>query len=201
MWWNFSAIFRNAVARGCEKGVLVLCIARPDGSSRTLWRIRPTSEELVLADLEMLPAANAELNELDPAVLAPVALPNLWASAKQQITVTAAREYFNGDSMPHLAHGVLENALRQSVVQGNVCGRAGSYTYSKEQIPLEAITDGTEILPPPAPLSPDVLSATSLPEAWNDGQATLTALSLALGVARGYPLPWILLSEAVASGL
>ena len=147
-------IFRNAVARGCEEGVLVLRIARPDGSVRTFWRARPTNDELALTELEMLPAVDAELTELDASLLAPMALPDLWVSAEQPITVASIRNHFNGENAPRLASGVLDAALRQSVAQGIVCERAGTYIYFKEQPPVEAFTDKMELLPPPTPFRP-----------------------------------------------
>ena len=180
---------------------MVLRIARPDGSVRTFWRARPTNDELALTELEMLPAVDAELTELDASLLAPMALPDLWVSAEQPITVASIRNHFNGENAPRLASGVLDAALRQSVAQGIVCERAGTYIYFKEQPPVEAFTDKMELLPPPAPLSPDDLLPTNFPEAWVDGQANIATLVTAVSASRGSSAPWVLISDAIASGL
>lgn len=58
-----------------------------------------------------------------------------------------------------------------------------------------------ELLIPPAPVRGADLGPRELPEAWQEGKATLAELATALSGRRGHAVPWVLLHEAVTEAL
>jgi len=67
----------DTVANGCRQGLFVLSLPRPDGSIRTWWRTQ--IDEAALSDdaLEAVQNTAAELQTLDPSLLAPGRLEGL----------------------------------------------------------------------------------------------------------------------------
>lgn len=196
-----AQVFRDTLTRGCEAGVLILRLPRPDGTARTLWRVRPTNDELTRAELEVLPAAEGELTEIAPTLLIPGVLPGLWPSATEPITFHDLQIYFDGKQAPVVQAGVLAAAVQQAVQQGLLWARGTARTYLKEQVPSESLTESLELLTPPPPVSPEDLLPASLPEAWREDQADLESISVNLAKSRGYGLPWPVVSEAVNAAL
>ena len=73
------AVVRETVLQGVERGLLGARLERPDGSHRTWWREPVDAESSHDPALEVLLPGGAELARLAPALLAPGALPGLWA--------------------------------------------------------------------------------------------------------------------------
>jgi hypothetical protein len=61
----------DTVANGCEQGLFVLSLRRPDGSARTWWRSRIEDASLVDDALEAVQNSAAVLDGLGPELLAP----------------------------------------------------------------------------------------------------------------------------------
>jgi hypothetical protein len=84
----------DTVANGCQQGLFVLSLPRPDGSGRTWWRTQ--IEESVLSDdaLEAVQNSAAVLDGLASDLLAPGKLYGLdW---KKGVKVTDLISYFDG---------------------------------------------------------------------------------------------------------
>ena len=73
------AVVRETVLQGVERGLLVARLQRPDGSCRTWWREAVDAESSHDPALEVLLPGGADLAQLAPVLLAPGALPGLWA--------------------------------------------------------------------------------------------------------------------------
>ena len=72
-------VFIETLRRGVTEGQIVLRTVRPDGSQQTFWREAPTDdEELWKKDLEIVPIEHAELHNLNPELLRPGQLPEIW---------------------------------------------------------------------------------------------------------------------------
>ena len=197
-----AQLFRDTLAQGCADGALALRLPRPDNTARTYWRVRPTGDEMARTELEVLPAAGATLTYLEPALLAPGALPDLWASASEPLPIAVLRAYFDGARAPLLEGGVLPAALGQAVQDGVVAVRGGGRAYLRERVPDAVLAgDDGELLAPPPPVAPDDLLPAALPGAWADNKANLAALADALASARGGAVPWPLFSDAITAGL
>ncbi len=192
----------DSLRRGVREGLLVLRIVRGDGSVRTFWRVPPDEEVLRRADLEVQPAQKALLHTLDADLLKPGAWDALWPIPQGPVSLSAWRTLFDGEQAPRLATPeVLDEAVRVAVRRGSLMARAGEATYFREPLPEGPLPDELELLPPPEPLRGADLTPQALPEAWEEGKATLQALMDALAARRGYRVPWVLLQEGVDEAL
>ena len=163
--------------------------------------------------MELFLPENATLSELDPAVLAPKVLPELWSS--ESITVADSIEYFaNGRiitvqregyedsvSVPACPRPVVEAAALEAVRQGILWLVNGPASFQGEDVPSGVLTDAAELHAPMQPLPVDRLTTTAVPEAWQDGQTNALALSATLSVQVGAPLPWTILRQAIDDAL
>ena len=192
----------DSLRRGVREGLLVLRIVRGDGSVRTFWRIPPDEETLKRPDLEVQPAAKATLHTLDADLLKPGVYDAFWPTPQGPVSLGTWRAVFDGRQTPRLASPeVLDKAVREAVRRGLLMARVGEATYFREPLPEGPLPDGLELLPPPEPLRGADLTPQALPEAWEDGKATLRALVDALAARRGYRLPWTLIQEAIDEAL
>ena len=81
-------VFVDTLRRGVTEGKIVLRTVRPDGSQHSYWREAPTAEEeLWKKELEIVPIEHAELHNLNPELLRPGQLPELWPDENIPITV------------------------------------------------------------------------------------------------------------------
>jgi hypothetical protein len=69
---------------GAQSSVLVLRLVHSDGSVRTIWRQAPSEEDPRREEPEIVLIQHATLTSLDPGLLVPGALPNLWPAAPKQ---------------------------------------------------------------------------------------------------------------------
>jgi hypothetical protein len=206
---NSKAVL-DTLVDGCQTGIFVLQLLRPDGSTRTFWREQPASEVLKDPALEAVLPEAATLTNLLPPLLQPGELPELWQ--EDTLTLKALRDYFSGSTVvqiqkqgyaepmviPKVAAGVIDDAVRNLVQQGRLWLLHGNTSLWREEVPEGALTDDAELRSSPTPFSfTDVLSP-NLPNAWSNGDVT-TALNLldALSVKAGVRLPWALVQDAL----
>jgi hypothetical protein len=209
----------ETLAQGCEDGILVLRLARPDGSFRVWWRFRPDSAALDDAELELWLPQEAELTELEPAILRPDKLPGLWpsdnASGRSHITVKDALDYFSGGCVvqwplkdytanihvPKATRGAIWAALGENVENGAIWLYNPPASVLAEPVPAGVLTDNAKLYAPPSAIGPIELLSTNLPYVWQDNAATVEAIAAALSQKAGLTLPWKTIRDAVDSAL
>ena len=195
-----SALY-DTLTRGVREGVLVLRLPRADGSVRTWWRIPPDEETLRRPELEVQPAALAELHNLEAALLMPERLAELGL-ATMPPTLAQVQTSFDGTTAPRLASPtVLSDALRLAVQQGLLMVLLSGRAYFREPLPEDPLPSETTLLPAPAPLRSADLTPQALPDAWSAGQTTPQRLADVLATRRSHPIPWSLLSEGIEDAL
>ena len=203
----------DTIDRGVLDGAFVASFTRPDRSVRTWWR-NPIDEAVrTEAALELFLPENATLSELDAAVLAPKVLPELWPD--ETIAVADAVAYFaNGRimnvqregyedsvSVPACPRPAIEAAVLEAVHQSILWLVNGPASFQGEGVPAGVLTDAAELRAPMQPLSVDRLTTSAVPEAWQDGQTNVLALSVALTKQVGAPPPWTILRRAIDDAL
>ena len=195
-------VFIDTLRRGVTEGQIVLRTVRPDGSQYTHWRDAPaTDEDLWKKELEIVPIEHAELHNLNPELLRPGELPELWQGDNVSTTVEAAREFFNGDEVPQLASDeILLDAIQSAVQNGLLMARRQGKAHLKENIPDAEITDDLELLAPLEPISGSELSHKSLPDAWENETSSVGKIIHVLSVRKGSPIPWSLIVDAINDG-
>lgn len=97
---NRKAIL-DTLIEGCREGQFVLRLTRPDRSARTIWRQQPDDGDLKNTTLEVVLPDSAELSHLEPSLLAPAILPDLWTGT--DIAVADPRAYFSGGKVIKIA--------------------------------------------------------------------------------------------------
>src|SRR5439155_960301 len=97
---NRQAIL-DTLIEGCRQGQFVLRVTRPDRSTRTVWRQQPNDEDIKNATLAVVLPESAELSQIEPSLLAPGGLPELWKGP--DIAVADARAYFSGGKVIKIA--------------------------------------------------------------------------------------------------
>ena len=80
----------DTVLAGVRQGVFVARLARPDGTTRTWWREPVDTVAAEDAALEIVLPEKARLATLNPSLLAPGTLPDLWEPAKDDGSPNAA---------------------------------------------------------------------------------------------------------------
>jgi len=112
------------------------------------------------------------------------------------------RVFFDGTRAPHLeTPDVLDKAVRAAVEHGTIMARTESVGFYREPLPATLLPADLQLLPPPAPIRGADLAPQALPQAWRDSQTTAQTLAETLTGARGYPVPWLLLSEGINEAL
>ena len=192
-------VFVDTLRRGVTEGQIVLRAARPDGSQHTHWReTLATDEDFWQKALKIVPIEHAELHNLNPELLRPGQLPELWQSDNTITTVGAIREFFNGDEVPKLvSDNVLLEAIQAAVQNGLLMARRQGKAHLKEIIPDTEITDDLELLAPLQPISGSELSHKALPDAWENETSSVGKIRHALAVLKGSPIPWSLILDAI----
>lgn len=207
-----SAIL-NTLAEGCGKGIFVLRLVRPDGTSRTWWMTKP--DDIALSDpaLELVLPEAAELGEIPPSLLTPGNLPGLWA--EEEITVQAILDYFNGKqvvqveregyteslAIPKAAEGSVEKAVASAVESGLLWLLSGPASILGEPIPSGVLNAKARLRQPPAGIVAAEILPENLPEAWKEGYASGLSIATALSVRENKPLPWKTIKEVIGGAL
>ena len=192
-------VFIDTLRRGVTEGKIVLRTVRPDGSQHTYWREAPTADEDIWKkELEIVPIEHAELHTLNPELLRPGQLPELWQDDDLLITVGALREFFNEDDVPKLASDkVLLEAIQSTVRNSLLMARRKNKAYLKEDIPNTELTDDLELLVPLEPIRGSELSHKALPDAWENETSSVGKIIHVLSVIKGSPIPWSLIVDAI----
>ena len=192
-------VFVDTLRRGVMEGQIVLRTVRPDGSQNTYWReTLATDEDYWQKALEIVLIEHAELHNLNPELLRPGQLPELWQGDNVPTTVGAIREFFTGDDVPKLlSDKTLLDAIQPAIQNGLLMARREDKAYLKELVPDAEITDDLELLTPLEPISGSEISHKTLPDAWKNETSSVDKIMHALEVIKGSPIPWSLIVYAV----
>lgn len=205
---NRSAILETLLL-GCEAGDFVLRVTRNDKSQRTFWRVRPDDIALQDSSLEVVLSDAAVLNELAPALLAPLALPGLWQ--KEALTFADISAYFSGKHFVAVDKGAYsesllipaadEDAIRVSVSaavrQGCVWLVNGTISALGEDVPTEFVNEHAALYALPQGIMVADLLPTNLGAAWKDEETTAYVIHASLSAKAGKPLPWSVVRQAL----
>lgn len=200
----------ETLVQGAAEGFFVLRATRPDRSVRTIWRQKASEADLKDPSLEVVLAEAASLSEVAPELLVPGKLPGLWPT-HPRITFKDTVEYFSGGrvikipragyeetvTIPKAERDVVEAAVTAAVERGSLWLLSGPASILGEKIPTGILADAARLLPPPLPIPTTDVLATTLPEAWSEGETTAIAISAALSQKAGETLPWSVVREAI----
>ncbi len=209
---NRKAIL-DTIVNGCQEGVFVGRLTRPDKSIRTFWRQR--LDEAVLDDpgLELVLPERAELTELAPAMVYPQAIKELWDGP--EVTLKRVREFFGGGrcmtagrggyeepiAVPRVPATAVDAATVAAVRDGRLWMTSGPASFLAEDVPTGLMTDDATLQAPPAAIPPmDVLPQRTA-EAWTEGVTTGQVLVAVLSKRAGKVLPWTTVREAIEGAL
>jgi hypothetical protein len=209
---NRKAIL-DTIVNGCQEGVFVGRLTRPDKSIRTFWRQR--LDEAVLDDpgLELVLPDKAELTELAPAMVHPQAIRELWDGP--EVTLKRVREFFSGGrcmkvgrggyeepiAVPRVPPTAVDAATVAAVRDGKLWLTSGPASFLAEEVPSGLMTDDAVVQSPPATIPPMDVLPQRTPEAWSDGATTGQVLAAALSKHAGKVLPWAVVRDAIEGAL
>ena len=149
-----------------------------------------------------MPVEHAELHRLEPELLRPKAIPELWEGDAFPLKVSAILEYFNGEEAPKLASdAILFGAVKSAIEARFVMGRHRGEDHVGEDVINSIIDADWEVLPSPAPIRRSELTPHSLPEAWEDGTSTVGKVTAELAEQRRAIPSWVLIKVAVDQGV
>ncbi len=205
---NRQAIL-DTLVQGCEEGQFVLRLTRPDRSTRTIWRQQPDEADLKNTSMEVVLPESAELSEIEPALLAPNVLPDLWKSS--DITLADIRGYFSGGkvikiarqgydepvTIPKAPRSIVDETITRAVKEGNLWLTDGPTSLYAEDVPAGLLSDEARLQAPPSPIPAKDVLPESLPDAWAGDVATAHAISEALSAKAGRALPWATVRTAI----
>ena len=195
-------VFVETLHRAVQEGRIVLRDVRPDGSQNTYWRKPPSLEEFANKGLEIVPIEHAELHKLDPELLHPGRLPELWQSDSGPITAGEIRGFFDGVDAPKLASdSVLFEAIQEIVQAGSLMAYRQDRAYCNEALPDAVLNGDLELLIPLAPISGSELTQNALPEAWEGETSSVGKIMNALATRKSTPIPWGTIVEVINDGL
>jgi hypothetical protein len=198
---------------GCDQGLFVLRLTRPDGSFRTWWRSRPDEAAMSDPALELLLSMSAELGELPEHLLVSGGLPELWKG--DEITVQAALDYFSGKTtvqvqregytepiaIPKAVPAVVNGAISAAVESGSLWLANGPASVLAEPIPTGILTPKAVLRPPPPAIAAAEILPENLPDAWSDGSATALSIATALSQRAGQTLPWKTIKDVITASI
>jgi hypothetical protein len=205
---NSKAILDTLVT-GCEEGLFVLQLTRPDRSLRTFWRETPDDAALKDSSLEVVLPEKATLAAISPALLLPGKLPELWQNAV--LSLEELYHYFSGVQeiqiqrdgytepafIPKAAPEVVNEAIASAVKMGKLWLTSGPASILSEPVPAGLLTTSAQLQLPPQSISILDILPTNLPDSWNEGITTALALSAALSHKFGQTLPWSIIRDVI----
>ncbi|MBI3370955.1 MAG: ATP-binding protein [Betaproteobacteria bacterium] len=205
---NRQAIL-DTLLRGCEAGDFVLQVTRADKSQRTFWRSRPDDHALGEPSLEVVLPEAAMLVEIEPGLLAPNVLPELWKT--DPLALGALCSYFSGKhyiqmdkggykepmSIPGASPETVKQAVSAIVKAGRVWLVTPALSVLGEDVPVGLLTDDAALNSPPPPISPTDLLPEALPAAWEEPRTNAHLLHIALSTKFGRTLPWATVRAAI----
>jgi hypothetical protein len=184
-------------------------VTRPDRSYRTIWRAAPDDADLKNTTMEVVLPESAELSDIEPGLLAPDVLPDLWKGA--DISVADVRSYFEGGRVikiarqgydepvpiPKAAQAVVDGAIGWAVKEGKLWLTHGPTSLCAEEIPAGLLRDDALLQAPPAPIPATDVVPSNLPAAWTTETTTAQAIADALSATHGKSLPWATVRAAI----
>jgi hypothetical protein len=209
---NTKAILDTLVA-GCQDGLFVLRLTRPDRSVRTFWRARPDEVALKDPSLEVILSEEAELADIAREQLAPKVLPGLWEES--EVTFGKVCEYFSGGqvvkipregyeepiTVPKAERELVDGAVRAAVEDGTLWLTAGPASILAEEVPPGILNDEAVLQAPPQPIPPLEIVPDTLPDAWDEDTTTALSISVALTPKAGKTVPWATVRQAIDGAL
>jgi hypothetical protein len=203
----------ETLARGCEDGVFVLRLIRPDKTVRTWWMTRPDDNALNDPALELVLPESIELEEIPPELIAPERLPELWKG--EEILVKDVQAYFSGTNIvkvqkngyqeplriPKAKPEAVTKAVASAVEKGLVWLVTGPTSILAEAIPTGVLNENSTLRIPPTPISPVEILPENLKNAWQDGQCTALSIATSLSTKFGKNLPWKTVKDVISSAL
>ncbi len=209
---NRKAIL-DTIVNGCQEGVFVGRLTRPDKSIRTFWRQRLDDAVLDDPGLELVLPEKAELTELAPAMVYPQAIKELWDSP--EVAMKRVREFFSGGramkvnrggyeesiAVPRVPAIAVDAATAAAVRDGKLWLTSGPASFLAEDVPPGLMTDDAVVQGPPAAIPPMDVLPQRTPEAWTGGSTTGQVLAAALSKHAGKVLPWAVVRDAIEGGL
>lgn len=203
----------ETLVEGCVQGTFVLKLTRPDRTFRTWWRGRPDAAALNDPAMELVLPEAAELGDIPGELLAPKALPDLWAA--DEITAQAVLDYFSGTkvvqvdkggfseavAVPKAATDVVDAAIGEAVADGKVWLLSGPASLLAEPLPAGVLSPAARLRVPPMAISAAAILPENLPGAWKDDKTTALAIATALSQQAGHTLPWKTVRDVIGGSL
>ena len=201
----------DTVANGCEQGLFVLSLQRPDGSARTWWRTQINEEALNDDALEAVQNPVAVLDAIEPSLLVPGKLEGLdW---KNGIKVADLISYFDGYvlTIDHAEEGWTEQKPIPRCPESKIIEAVGAAVKASScwltsgtasvwgEVPPPGIVSKTAVLRiSPQPIDVSSLTPEALPDAWTGGKATAHSIEQAVAAQRGVTsMPWKVVETAI----
>ncbi len=203
----------DTVVQGVQEGIWVARVLRPDRTVRTFWRTAIDEPALKDSGLEVWLPESATLSELTADLLEQGKLPGLWRG--EDVSVQDVYDYFAGGHtvtlpqegyeetiiIPKCEPAHVDAAVSQAVEQGLVWLTNGPASILKETVPAGVISASATLRPPPERFAVDELTASSIPDAWKEGETNALAIATALSAKRGMNLPWATVQAAIEDGI
>ena len=209
----------DTVLAGVRQGLFVAQLTRPDDSNRTWWREPVDPVAVEDAALELLLPETARLASLNPGLLAPGNLPDLWKPTAddggQRLRVATLLEYFSGDhiatipregydehaTIPACDPDLVLDAVGTAIERGVVWITNPPATFWKETVPAGTLNPAAELHPPPDRVEPRHLTEETVPTAWSGNRTNGLALTQALCQKRSSPVPWGMVREGIGDAV
>ncbi|MDE2761383.1 MAG: hypothetical protein OXQ94_12085 [Gemmatimonadota bacterium] len=204
---------------GVRQGLFVARQPRPDGSSRTWWREPVDPVAVEDKALEIVLPEKARLAGLNPGLLAPGVLPDLWKPAAddagRRLQVATLLEYFSGNhvatipregydehaTIPACDPDLVLEAVGTAVERGVVWITNPPATFWKEAVPAGTLNPAAELRPPPDRVEPRHLTEETVPTAWSGNRTNGLALTQALCQERSSAVPWGMVREGIGDAV
>jgi hypothetical protein len=168
----------DTVANGCQQGLFVLSLPRPDGSARTWWRTQIDESALSEDALEAVQNSAAMMDALAPDLLAPSKLDGLdW---KNGVKVGDLVSYFDGYVLiidhpeegwteqrvvPRCPEAKVLEAVAAAVKSGTVWLTSGAASIWGDTPPAGIVSKTAVLRVPPQPIDVSSMTPEALPDA------------------------------------
>jgi hypothetical protein len=203
----------DTLVDGCRSGTFVLATRYPDQSLRTFWREEVDDVALKDPTLEVVLPEAAELSRIEPTLLRPGQLPELWRT--ESIDVQAVLDYFADGrvvdvprdgyvepiAVPRAPQEIVETAIGEAVREERLWLTLEGASILGEEVPAGLLVASAQLRPPPQPIPPTALLPDALPGAWSRGTATGLSIATALSDGDGPALPWATVRDAITGAI
>jgi len=203
----------STLIHGALEGFFVLRSIRPDRSIRTFWKERPDENDMNDPSMEIVLPDAASLTYIDPLLLEPGRLPELWNTP--DIRVSDVISYFSGGNVvkiqrdgyedriviPSADRQHIEQAVRSAVEGGRLWLLSPPASILAEEIPDGLLTDDATLSKPPSPISVNDILPDNLPDAWKNNTTSGLVLSSLLSKKWGATLPWVTIRTVIDSAI